>query len=60
MNKKLVYIKIMEEALKQLGSINKILPNIGSSNLKDLIKQIRACKTAQDERAVIQKEVSRL
>lgn len=49
----------MEEAFKQFSNINKILPNIGSNNLKDLIKQIRACKTAQDERAVIQKEVSR-
>lgn len=32
------------------------MPIIGQTTLKDLIKQIRLCKTQADERAVIQKE----
>lgn len=38
------------------SKITKLLPKIGTSRLKDLIKEIRACKTAADERAVIAKE----
>ncbi|KAJ3272010.1 clathrin associated protein complex large subunit [Terramyces sp. JEL0728] len=33
-----------------------MIPVIGQTTLKDLIKSIRLCKTAADERAVIQKE----
>jgi hypothetical protein len=33
-----------------------MMPIIGQANLRDLIKQIRLCKTLADERAVIQKE----
>ena len=33
-----------------------MLPKIGITKLKDLIKSIRSCKTAADERAVIAKE----
>ncbi len=38
--------------------MDKILPRnlLGVYRLKDLIKAIRACKTAADERAVIAKE----
>jgi AP-1 complex subunit gamma-1 len=33
-----------------------MMPKIGITRLKDLIKAIRACKTQADERAVIAKE----
>lgn len=36
--------------------MDKLLPRLGVLRLKDLIKAIRACKTAADERAVIAKE----
>lgn len=36
--------------------MDKFLPRLGVYRLKDLIKAIRACKTAADERAVIAKE----
>ncbi|KAJ3135527.1 clathrin associated protein complex large subunit [Geranomyces variabilis] len=36
--------------------MDKLLPRLGAYRLKDLIKAIRGCKTAADERAVIAKE----
>ena len=39
-----------------LKNLTKMLPTIGVTTLKDLIKQIRQCKTLQEERTVIQKE----
>jgi hypothetical protein len=43
--------------METILGLSKTLPNIGfSSNLKDLIKSIRLCKTASEERTVIQKE----
>lgn len=47
----------MEDLAKSLNALGKMIPQIGTNSLKDLIKQIRLCKTAQEERAVIQKEV---
>lgn len=41
---------------ENINNITKMIPTIGPSTLKDLIKNIRLCKTAADERAVIQKE----
>jgi AP-1 complex subunit gamma-1 len=39
-----------------LNSLKKIIPHLTVWRLKDLIKAIRNCKTAADERAVIAKE----
>ncbi|KAI8898318.1 adaptin N terminal region-domain-containing protein [Globomyces pollinis-pini] len=39
-----------------LNKLTSMIPVIGQTSLKDLIKSIRLCKTASDERAVIQKE----
>ncbi|RKO97365.1 hypothetical protein CXG81DRAFT_13175, partial [Caulochytrium protostelioides] len=39
-----------------METVNKYLPKLGLLRLKDLIKAIRACKTAADERAVIARE----
>lgn len=39
-----------------LTSLKKMLPVLGVWRLKDMIKAIRSCKTAADERAVIAKE----
>ena len=39
-----------------LNSLKKMLPVLGVWRLKDMIKAIRSCKTAADERAVIAKE----
>jgi AP-1 complex subunit gamma-1 len=36
--------------------IQKMIPLIGQTTLKDLIKMIRNCKTQAEERAVIQRE----
>jgi AP-1 complex subunit gamma-1 len=38
------------------SKITGLLPKLGITRLKDLIKNIRACKTQADERAVIAKE----
>ena len=43
----------MEQKIKEF---TKMIPKFGSTGLKDLIKAIRSCKTAADERAVIAKE----
>ncbi|KAI8917709.1 Clathrin/coatomer adaptor, adaptin-like protein [Powellomyces hirtus] len=40
--------------------MDKYLPRLGAYRLKDLIKAIRSCKTAADERAVIAKESAHL
>ena len=45
----------MEQTIK--NELHKILPKIlGPNRLKDLVKNIRACKTAAEERAAIAKE----
>jgi len=47
----------MDSVRKNVNNIaNEILKALPYYRLKDLIKAIRACKTASDERAVIQKE----
>ncbi|KAJ3278912.1 clathrin associated protein complex large subunit [Borealophlyctis nickersoniae] len=46
----------MSTASQFFNNVEKYIPKLGVLRLKDLIKQIRACKTAADERAVIAKE----
>ncbi|KAJ3033584.1 clathrin associated protein complex large subunit [Rhizophlyctis rosea] len=46
----------MSTAQQFFNNVEKYIPKLGVLRLKDLIKQIRACKTAADERAVIAKE----
>jgi AP-1 complex subunit gamma-1 len=46
----------MDQLQMDLKNLTKMIPTIGVTTLKDLIKQIRQCKTLQEERSVIQKE----
>jgi AP-1 complex subunit gamma-1 len=46
----------MEQLQMDFKNLTKMIPTIGVTTLKDLIKQIRQCKTLQEEREVIQKE----